>query len=100
MAKSKKESSPEQLNGLRRQIHEWRQNRMSRDTKTDPRLATRIDPRIASPFSFPKTVRCLTSLVAKLLLGSACRKPLFARGSTPRPLASLRDLSCVSGRRA
>jgi len=27
MAKSKKEPSPEQLNGLRRQIHEWRQNR-------------------------------------------------------------------------
>jgi hypothetical protein len=28
MAKSKKEPSPEQLNGLRRQIHEWRQNRV------------------------------------------------------------------------
>lgn len=27
MAKSKKEPSPEQLNGLRRQIQEWRQNR-------------------------------------------------------------------------
>jgi hypothetical protein len=27
MAKSKKEPAPEQLNGLRRQIHEWRQNR-------------------------------------------------------------------------
>jgi hypothetical protein len=28
MAKSKKEPSPEQLNSLRRQIQEWRQNRM------------------------------------------------------------------------
>ena len=27
MAKSKKEPSPEELNGLRRQIQEWRQNR-------------------------------------------------------------------------
>jgi hypothetical protein len=27
MAKSKKEPAPEQLNGLRRQIQEWRQNR-------------------------------------------------------------------------
>ena len=28
MAKSKKDPSPEQVNGLRRQIQEWRQNRM------------------------------------------------------------------------